>query len=192
MSDSNIVRSLNWSKFPPNTPIEFKQQYTEQTSKVESQVSEINKNSNGLKDLNDSFDKQKLKVDDELANQNRNIEQQNQQIKGLAQQQAWVSKSINDLGERVSTVEGSVKTLQDEMLETVKKDQFATLTEGGIVLISEKVDQLNTITLGAAPASYDQADEQKNRDAIQEAINGIITSINDLIVKQQTAKQMEL
>ena len=78
------------------------------------------------------------------------------------------------------------------MLNTVKKDQFATLTDAGIVLLSEKVNQLTTISLDAAPDAYSKEDEQKNRDTIQTAINGIINSINDLIVKQQTAKQMEL
>lgn len=192
MSDSNIVAGIKWNQFAPGTPIEFKNNYTEVTAKVEGQVSEINKNSNGLKNLNESFDEQKLKIDDELKNQNRNIEQQNQQIKGLAQQQAGFSKSINELNVRVKTVEGSVTTLQEEMLNTVKKDQFATLTEGGIVLLSEKVNQLTTISLDIAPDAYNKEDEQKNRDTIQTAINGIINSINDLIVKQQTAKQMEL
>ena len=106
MSDSNIVTGIKWNQFAPGTPIEFKNNYTEVTSKVDGQTSDINKNSNGIKNLNESFDKQKLKVDEELENQNRNIEQQNQQIKGLAAQQAGFSKSIKELNGRVTTVEG--------------------------------------------------------------------------------------
>ena len=192
MSDSNIVTGIKWNQFAPGTPIEFKNNYTEVTTKVDSQVSDINKNSNGLKNLNESFSEQKVSVNSELENQNRNIEQQNQRIKGIAVQQAGLSKSIIELNGRVTTAEGSVATLQEEMLDTVKKDQFATLTEAGIVFLSEKVSQLTNITLDAAPDSYSKEDAQKNRDTIQTAINDIINSINDLIVKQQTAKQMEL
>ncbi|MEL7477288.1 MAG: hypothetical protein AAGJ17_00135 [Pseudomonadota bacterium] len=191
MSDSNIVTGIKWDQFAPGTPTEFKNNYTGLTTKVDFQVSEINKNSNGLKDLNESFDKQKLKVDDELENQNRNIEQQNQQIKGISQQQANFSKSINELNGKVEKVETDVKTLQDEVENTVKKDQFATLTDAGIVLLSEKVNQLTAIELTSSPEMYDHENDQANRTAIQNAINDIITSFNDLIVKQQAAKQME-
>jgi len=163
MSDANIKFGVNWADFPPGSSYVFKDQYTNLTNQVGNQVSAINAAQNGLQELKGTVDAQGNKLTSEIQNQNQNIEQlgQNQQ------------------------------NLEEKVGQAITSTTFATIDKGGVVLLSEKINQLTPIALTASPAAYDQADDQANRAAIQTAINGIITSINDLIVKQQTAKQME-
>ena len=170
MSDSNIKIGVSWADFPPGSSYVFKDQYTKLTNQVGNQVSAINAAQNGLQELSGKVDSQGNKINEELANASQNIEQ---------------------LGQNVGTISNNQDEIKKELGKTVKNTDYATLTVGGVVLLSEKINQLTPITLTASPAAYDQADDQANRTAIQTAINGIITSINDLIVKQQAAKQME-
>lgn len=163
MSDANIKIGVNWADFPPGSSYVFKDQYQKLTNQVGSQVSAINAAQNGLDELKGAVDAQGNKLNEEIANQNQNIEQLGQNQQNLAEQ----------VGQAVTST------------------SFATIDTGGVVLLSEKINQLTPIALTASPAAYDQADDQANRTAIQTAINGIITSINDLIAKQQAAKQME-
>lgn len=163
MSDANIKFGVNWADFPPGSSYVFKDQYQKLTNEVGNQVSAINAAQNGLQELTGKVDAQGNKLNEEISSQNQSIEQLGQNQQNLAEQ----------VGQAVTST------------------SFATIDNGGVVLLSAKINQLLPVALNTAPDAYDKAEEQANRDKIQTAINGIITSINDLIAKQQAAKQME-
>lgn len=163
MSDANIVQSLDWSKFPPGSPVEFKKQYTEQTSKLNSQIDAINQAQNGLNDFNKKLSDQSQSFNTALMEQNESIEQ---------------------LG-------SNQQNLESQIGDSVTNKDFATKLTGGVVLLSEKINQLTPVSLDSAPADYNQSDQQKLRNDIQQGLNDIVTSINKLITYQKEAKQME-
>lgn len=72
----------------------------------------------------------------------------------------------------------------------VGTDDYAQELTGGVVLLSGNVLELTSYSAPAAPATYDQIEEQAFRAGIESEINTIVTKINEIIQGQITAKQM--
>lgn len=80
--------------------------------------------------------------------------------------------------------------------EVVGTGDYAQELIGGVVLLAGKVEPLavDTVSVGDAPATYDQTHEQSVVDAVRSLVskqNDIIGKVNELIQALQDAKQMQ-
>lgn len=78
----------------------------------------------------------------------------------------------------------------------VGAEDYAQELIGGVVLLAGKVEPLavSTVSVGDAPATYDQTHEQSVVDAVRSLAskqNDIIGKVNELIQALQDAKQMQ-
>lgn len=75
--------------------------------------------------------------------------------------------------------------------DNVGTEDFCTATVGGVVLLAAEVADLVNYTAPAAPAAYDQTEEQAFRTGVETAINGIIAKVNEILAGQKSSKQMD-
>lgn len=132
-----------------------------------------------------------------------------------------INGQITSLSTRVTTAEGNITTLQTNLAshvgaqsahgatgDIVGTNDYCTATVGGTVLLAAA--QANAVAsavtppaaLGAASATYVQAEQQAQSDAVNALIanintlksdlNAAITVINNMLATERTAKQRAL
>lgn len=75
--------------------------------------------------------------------------------------------------------------------DVVGNQNYAQQSVGGVVLLADKIAEITPYSAQAAPAAYDQVEEEAFRQGIQAKLNDIINKVNEIIQGQVNAKQMD-
>lgn len=100
------------------------------------------------------------------------------------------TQAINQTNTNLSSHTGS-NSQHGVTGNNVGTEDYCTTALGGVVLLAANVADLVNYSAPAAPAAYDQTEEQAFRTGVQDAINGIIAKVNEILAGQKTAKQMD-
>ena len=156
-------------------------------------------------EANDTATQAKKEVDQQgstITGISETLRLQGQQIKLNTEKSSNAISSANSAFQTANQVkQGLQDHEQDESAHGVTgvivgTEDYAQELIGGVVLLAAKVDPLvvNTVSVGDAPATYDQTHEQSVVDAVRSLAskqNDIIGKVNELIQALQDAKQMQ-
>lgn len=137
-----------------------------------------------------------------ITNISETVRLQGQQIKLNTEKS---SNAANSASSALQTANQTKQDLQDHEQDEsahgvngdiVGTEDYAQELIGGVVLLATKVESLtvNMVSVGDAPATYDQTHEQSVVDAVRSLAskqNDIIGKVNELIQALQNAKQMQ-
>lgn len=136
-----------------------------------------------------------------ITNINETVRLQSQQIKLNTEKSSNAANSANSALQVASQTKQDLQTHEQDRSAhgvtgvIVGTEDYAQELVGGVVLLASKVDPLaaNTVSIGDAPATYDQTHEQAVVNAVRSLAskqNDIIGKVNELIQALQDAKQM--
>lgn len=176
---SKLLIGIPWGMYPPGSSREYKQLDQQRSQKLE-------ENSNAIDNQNSDIS--------QIKSSNQSLQKTvgalNGSVSEIRQQQQSDASKIQANSSGVATNTESISKLSKEIGNKVSNTDYASPTVGGVVLLAAKVNQVAKFTANAAPATYDQDDEQKFRDGVTSSLNEIINAVNGIIQAQQDAKQM--
>ncbi|MCP4880683.1 MAG: hypothetical protein GY905_09070 [Gammaproteobacteria bacterium] len=177
---SLLFTGIPWDKYPAGSSKEFKLLDQQRSQELQKNSASIDEQSNDIKIIKSSN-----------SALQKTVSILNGSVSQIRQQQQSDASRIQSNSQGVSQNTQSITTLSGEVDKKVSNTDFAQLDVGGVVLLAASVSKVSQFVNIDAPASYDQADEQKFRDSVTLSLNAIISTVNDIIEAQQNAKQME-
>jgi hypothetical protein len=137
-----------------------------------------------------------------VSSLSKKVTLQDQQIKSNTQKSTNAANSANSALQVANQTKQDLETHEQSDSvhgvtgEVVGTEDYAQELIGGVVLLASKVNSITqkTVSIGDAPATYDQAHEQSVVDAVRSLANkqnDIIGKVNELIKALQDAKQMQ-
>lgn len=186
------LEEIQWSLLPESWSLLLKEDWQNKTTGLNETAevaNEANVTANNEKDRNDT--------QDEVIESNTN------DLKLVNNKVAGIDKKVKDIDIDVEQNKQDIATnkqnLEDHENETsahgvignnVGTEDYCTDSIGGVVLLAANISELTTYSAPAAPAAYDQTEEQAFRDGVQDELNKLINKVNELIQGQIAAKQM--
>ena len=191
--------SLQWGLLPPEWPDLLKEDWQNKTNginEVAEVANEANVTANAEVDKNKNQDKAIELNRKSINTLSENVGVLNQKTSANAQQISANAKGVSDNKQGVAANKQEIDTHTQSNSahgvtgNNVGTGDYAHELVGGVVLLASNIAELTSYSAQAAPAAYDQAEEQAFRDDVQSEINKLVSKINEIVQGQIAAKQM--
>ncbi|CAH9011657.1 conserved hypothetical protein [Vibrio phage 199E37-1] len=191
--------SLQWGLLPPDWPDLLKEDWQNKTNginEVAEVANEANVTANSEVDKNKNQDKAIELNRKSINTLSENVGVLNQKTSANAQQISKNTQGVSENKQGVAANKQEIDTHTQSVSahgatgNVVGSEDYAQELTGGVVLLASSVAELTSYSAQAAPAAYDQAEEQAFRDGVQSEINKLVAKVNEIVQGQITAKQM--